>query len=479
MGTGGIEMDKRMINISRDVRNGRFLEENIPMLFNYMADQYHAYASVRLAMHYETLYEAYLDDADLWSEEAREVITQLNKIIKKHVLTKHKVNEMEKTIHFVDELRKNIMLRMKILTNYTDIFQIYEYILNRVEYRFKEEDPAKEDDEFAKEVLRYIFDTQDNVVINEKIKEIIGQLPIRMTKQKYFDRLRESIELYQGADRTSLDSYLYILRTSAMLSNDEKMKNYYPELWEQKERLSSLKYKEITKTEFDEAEAALRKATLFLESEATVYYSFQEIVNEVYAILLCDPYAGMSPYTAGNQQELVSTILMEINSSFLKNVKSELSQELYDKFTGIEGVQEELSSDLVGLEDALYEIDQNYRKLTESIMVNNLLNILLRTRDLLSNSLFIDWEEEKNEETVDEKLAEAEAKSLEEEMSELFAGQDKAVSRAVMANTLNKMPVFFKNHTEVMDYVRYSLEHCNDSYEKTACMEIINNIMSE
>jgi len=48
-----------------------------------------------------------------------------------------------------------------------------------------------------------------------------------------------------------------------------------------------------------------------------------------------------------------------------------------------------------------------------------------------------------------------------------------------MANTMNKLPVFFKDHKEVMDYVRYSLERCSDIHEKIACIEIIRDIMSE
>ena len=47
-----------------------------------------------------------------------------------------------------------------------------------------------------------------------------------------------------------------------------------------------------------------------------------------------------------------------------------------------------------------------------------------------------------------------------------------------MANTLNKLPVFFKNHSEVMDYVLYSLNKCSDLAEKYACIEIINEMMN-
>jgi hypothetical protein len=111
-------------------------------------------------------------------------------------------------------------------------------------------------------------------------------------------------------------------------------------------------------------------------------------------------------------------------------------------------------------------------------MLDQLLQVLLRSQNLLSNSLFINLEEEsKTEEVVDEERIERERNALEEDLTGLFDSSDRMISRAVMANTMNKMPVFFADHKEVMDYVRYSLDRCADQYEKAACFEIISEIM--
>jgi hypothetical protein len=116
----------------------------------------------------------------------------------------------------------------------------------------------------------------------------------------------------------------------------------------------------------------------------------------------------------------------------------------------------------------------------ESLMSGKLMQVLLRTQKLLSNSLFVDLSDTgAEEETVDEERVEKEAKALEEELTVLFTSSDRMISRAVMANTINKMPVFFADHKEVMDYVLYSLQRCSDNYEKAACFEIINEIMAE
>lgn len=472
-------MNKRIRHLSQEVRSGKQLQENIPQLFNTMADHYQTYASVRLVMHYFSFYESYLDEENTWGVQAKETIGRINHIIQENILNGCVGAAREKAICETDVLRKEISKRMNVLTTYTDIFQIYEFVLNRLEYRFKEELEPVDEEEIEKEILRYIFAEEDNLVINEKIREIIGQLPIRITKQKYFDLLHGSLNAYLGADEVSLQTYLYMLRTSAMLYREEGMEECYPELAKRMDQLSKVDYKNITKEVYDQCVSALQVATLMLEIDTTIYFGLQEIVNEVYAMLLCSTYAGMVDSEFSIATNTAMTILQEINNAFTQTEKTELNEELLDKFTDMEGVQEELSYELTLLEDALYEVEHTHQELAKSMMLDQLLQILLRSQKLLSNSLFIDLDEVQKENIVDEAILEAETQTLTKELEELFSNQDKIVSRAIMANTLSKMPVFFKDHKEVMDYVRYSIERCSDVYEKAACIEIINEIMSE
>ena len=472
-------MDKRIRHISKEIGTGNSLEQNIPQLFNYMAEDYQMLAQIRLAMHYFTFYEAFYDDEDTWSQDILTLIEKVNHILSDSILKNQSGNSREEAIRQTDNIRNEIMKRMGALTAYTDIFQNYEYVLNRIEYRFKEDSKEFDETEFAKEILRYIFDTEDNIVINEKIKEIIGQLPIRITRQKYFELLKESLEAYLGNDTEAFDTYLYMLKTSAMLQQEEGMDTFYPGLREKKEYLSHLNYKEITKENYDKALSVLHAATLTLETETSVYLGLQEIVNEMYAMLLCVPYSGMVESAEMEAGQAAVSILGDINHIFLQKNKIELPSEISEKFVELEGVQEELSIDIDSMENALYEINQNHVDLVQSLMLSQVMQVLLRTQSLLSSSLFIDFDVQVKASVVDEERLKKETAALGSELQELFSTHDRMIGRAVMANTLNKMPVFFKNHTEVMDYVIYSLDRCSDNYEKAACFEIINEIMSE
>jgi hypothetical protein len=478
------DMNKRMKNMSQEIRSGKQLQENLPKFFNYMADRYQTYASVRLAMHYYTFYEACLEEENAWSGEAKAVTADISGIMTHCILARCSGEDREKAVYKIDSLRNEIGKRMNILTAYTDIFQIYEYVLNRLEYRFGEELEPMDEEEFAREILRYIFDGEDNLIINEKIREIIGQLPVRITRQKYLDLLEESLQVYLGAEEASLQTYLYMLRTSAMLYHETGMEDYYPELAKRKEQLAALDYKNITREAFDQAADLLREATMMLETEATIYFGLQEIVNEVYAMLLCSAYAGMdlndNPMEEKDYEAAAAAamdIIKEINHSFSQAGMTELRVDLLDSFSGLEGVQEALAYDLTLLEDTLYEAEHSHKELVNGMMLEQLLQVLLRAQKLLSNSLFVDLNEVRKEVTVDEEILERETKALLQEMRELFADQDRMISRAVIANTINKMPVFFKDHKEVMEYVRYSLERCSDEYEKTACHDIISQIL--
>lgn len=472
-------MDNELRKICRSIQRGKWLEESIPVLLNRLADIYFVYAGLQLAMNYYTLYQDYCDEEEVWSRDAVERAKAVNAFIKEHLFDFKSGPEHEDAVSAIDSMRKDNMKRMDVLTNYTDIFQIYEYVLNRIEYKYKENPYNIDDEEFARDILRYIFNSEDNFDINERIKEIIGQLPVRMTRQKYFDLLGQSIHAYKGAERDSFDTFLYMIRTSAMLHKNEDMEECYPQLAQKKRYLEKLSFKNLSHEEFNQAFDMMKSAVATLEKETTIFITLQEVINSIYIILICYPYTGLSQQEEHKAWDSAFEIISKVNAGFAKGKKEDLSKKLADRLSEIEGIQEEISYDLTILEDALYTVGLNYKKLTKSLMLEPLMNVLARSQKLNSDSIFIDLDAIYEEGKVDEQLINKEQNELKEQLSAAFDSLDRLVCRAIMANTLNKMPVFFSNRTEVMDYVRYTIEHCFDMYEKAASYEIINKIMSE
>ena len=96
---------------------------------------------------------------------------------------------------------------------------------------------------------------------------------------------------------------------------------------------------------------------------------------------------------------------------------------------------------------------------------------------LNSNSVFAELNETVDETKVTAGMADEAAEKLIGEVKELFKNSSRMVRRAIMANTLEKMPVFFKTPQEVADYITTSLSQCTDEAEKYASKQLILEMM--
>ena len=87
----------------------------------------------------------------------------------------------------ISSLRNRLIAIMESITDYVDKFKIYEYVLNRVEYRFKDDELDEEyyNTYMTNDIMHYILSDKDNVSINGRISEMVGQLPIRMSKARF------------------------------------------------------------------------------------------------------------------------------------------------------------------------------------------------------------------------------------------------------------------------------------------------------
>ena len=83
--------------------------------------------------------------------------------------------------------------------------------------------------------------------------------------------------------------------------------------------------------------------------------------------------------------------------------------------------------------------------------------MLNRLSLLVSNSVFADLEDTGTQEKVTREMADRAAAELIEECKAFFQGKSRMLRRAVMANTLEKMPVFFTSAQEVAEYAAKQL----------------------
>ena len=94
-------------------------------------------------------------------------------------------------------------------------------------------------------------------------------------------------------------------------------------------------------------------------------------------------------------------------------------------------------------------------------------NIVFKLPKLNSDSMFVkNLIKVENNDVVDEAYLENQKEQLINDYRELFKDTDKMITRAVMAQALSELPIFFNNISELQDYIYNTLSICNDKTEK-------------
>lgn len=448
-----------------------------------------SFSRIKMMMEYYMFYETVAEGINPYIDSAKEVSETLHEIIKTYFEKEPSKEESSNLADKLLTLRNEVVDRMQVLTAYVDCFVVYEYVLNRVQYRFEDQEMMPSDSVFAQDLVNFIFASQDNVTISDNIRFVLGQLPMRLTRGRFFDIVKESMTLYKGSDRSSLDGFTYMFRTNALLYKDEHMDTYFTEFAPVIEELAGLDYENIDAKTYEIYAEKIRVNASKLNDISDLYMQLGQLINEMYIICAADKYAS------GEEKiEVADTVIRGINSLFLHNEESTVwekvegsvlsteEDKLYwlgEQFAGIEGKQETIYDGINMAGAVLEETMESHKEAIDELGLSQDFATLKKMFLLNSNSVFAELEEKALEEKVTADMVEEEAAILIEECKAFFKGKSRLLRRAIMANTLEKMPVFFETAQEVSDYIMSSLSQCDDEAEKYAAKQILSEIMEK
>lgn len=471
---------KKYIN---EISKNKNLESNLPIYASYMMDLYNKRAGVEFAMDYYT-FQGMISDNVTKDDYLLKYTKEFNDIIANYVLNIIVDDGREQAIAKIDSLRNNVYNVVEVLTCYADIFARYEYVINRCEYLFNEikTNSKYTDEDFTREVMQYIFSEEDNAVVNSRICEIISELPLRMTKNKFFELLDGGMSVYKDTDKITIDDFIYSVETSAMLKMPENME-HYTELFEIYNEIKAIDYKNITEKEYRDTAEKLNFAADYIERATDIFMILQGLINKAYVMVIAAPYVDTEDKEVKNSVD----IIRNINENFYNDEFVTLEEKITDNFIFLEGVPEKIQNIIQSAEYVLDDVKKDKLDIVKNIMADKIYLGLFLCEKLLSDSLFINLSAEYNifeEKTVDkndetditEYLREKQDKLI-TELTEFFNSNQKIVNKSVMSLVLSKLPVFFNNITEVQDYIYNSLNNCTNKAEKAACIEIINGLM--
>ncbi len=459
--------------IVTDIGRGIKLEENLPVYLHRLNAQYNKYATVKGCMNYYVLKEVVLEQEEQ-KNDINKYFSVITDLLQKHILDREPVNE--KTFEAITSVRSSVEYKMKNLTAFTDGYEIYEYVLNRIEGDVTGVVDFVDTNQLSAKMFRYVFSDNDTVVINSKLQLLVAQLPVRMTKNKFFDIVTNTLSIYKGGERYAVDEFCDMLRAAVLIKKPDGFETEYPYLFKVYEALCNADYKEITAKEYDELTQMLTNAAEIINAEASVYMLMQEVINDTYTLLLTCEASEENDKYEGYKAAL--TILGECIKADDMEV---LPMQLGDRFMALEGVQEEVYEDIVVLEAGFEDAKNVDAEILTKHNLSNKICDLDKVSKLLSTSLFADLEDktENDSDTADSAYIMKLRDAMTEDLKTLFEGKDRRVVRSIMSKLLSSMPTFMNSQQEIQNYFDYTLENCKDSSELSACSRLVNEIMDE
>lgn len=441
----------------------RFLEQDVP-------ECYFSMAVIQAATDYYIFYEAWAgepkeDDSRTHTLSelyfAKELADRAGELVNDFYTGS--VTDMQAFSDKSFALRDEIKSKALAIATYTDVFRLYEFLLNRL----KPVDPATlkpiDNDMVARDILSAIFKTGDNPVINDNIRTAVQQLPLRMTKSRFFDILENTMKRYADSDSASLEREIYMLRSSAGIY--ERNEELVSELEDTVKYLESLDMTSMTEECYDEAATSLTSAMKLMSDLGEVLQSLEHIVNLLCVLAITADRVEDSFLDDATGMRVLTD---EAYEGLKDDVSSEMTESALNCFSALEGRFEFLTEKLSHIQSKVATAYKGNLELeTPAVLAE-----LDKCERLLSPSVFADLEDEESSVLTLDVIAEK-FSALKTELTARFAQDPKNVVRARMAAVLSQLPVFFDSRTEVMNYVRDSLESCHDNYEKMVSVRLL------
>lgn len=417
------------------------------------------YAFTRLTLNYYTYYES-MAELDVIPPVMQDCNNRLNKVMK---------GFFDKTASAEDiaGLREHVKHQMEIVTAYADCCINYEYSINRIERRFMPDERRDlNSHRFFQAMSDFILQSEDGAVMNTRISAAISQMPVRLTKVKFFSLLETAMAPFKGASREALEEQMYLLRTSSMLDLPKDMTEGYEDMAEALVHLETMDYKTVTEEQYWERKSQIVYISDNVRDYSTAYRMLVEIVNDLYVMILAKPEAMVEL----QEEELLTVITTAVLENFMAGEKKLVSEEIGEKLELLEGKQENYLDRYMEHQILAQSLIRLVDPMTKKMFLIDL---------LLSGSPFASLERRPESEsgTVGQEYLTQELGKFKSDLEARFNEMSKPVIRAVMAKILSSLPIWFTDSDDMLAFLRNSLESCTDQKEKQTSMELMKKLM--
>ena len=353
-----------------------------------------------------------------------------------------------------EELRKENVADMEDLTALTDVFQADEYVLNRLEYGLKDYVGTDYTDGELTDLLIAYFSRIPKEIQNEAIISVIEQLPIRMTKNRFLDLLKERMGIYRGGDLSVFKARLQMLLTVA----GAHKKDLFTLMDMPADHvLSAPELKVSTEEEFDVLSDSLSVSGELLDLRMDLASSIQDTLNSFEAVLISAendlPYFEL--------EEECRTLILQI-CEIIEAEDYAHPELIYESLHVFEGYPERYAQEISPLFSETCSDEQMY-----SLSV------------LMSSSPFALLQKGSVEETLSDSEFRLLYKEFSDTVSSRLSSVNRTYARALMGRMNAMIPPRFTSQEELENYILNSLSGCTNNAERAAVTKLLEELMKE
>ncbi len=457
-----------MKHLIQDILKGKNLKDNLKRYKNMAVSAYSEYAALELTFSAYVMVQEIVEENQELAAQEKDIV---NQILEALGMLGDGSAGTDPLIRQMKDLRREITDKMDVFTCYTDRLLVYEYVLNRMELTFLPEEElnqifaAFDENRYMQQLSGYLFADRDQSVIREKLRLVLGQIPVHMTKGKFSQRVSEALTLYKDGDRRALEDFIYMIRTSAMVYEPAKYVGEYPAFETILHRLETADYTSMEEDLYHELADLLEEGARQIHEVTDFYYSLQKVVNCMYALCLMVPY-----------QEKESRLVRGCRQVWVSLARKDYRDEMLEP---LEGQIEDRLERTSYLETVLFDSRDSYRAELEALELTGFFEDAATVANLLSDSLFIDLASASREEKADAAYVQKRTRELLDELMQKLGELSRPVKRAVMGQVLDKLPLMFEKAEEVLEYIQVNLMGCQNKAEKCVVMMILQDLMDE
>ncbi|MBO6108563.1 MAG: hypothetical protein J6P16_04055 [Eubacterium sp.] len=384
---------------------------------------------------------------------------------KKNEGLKSRTEKFKKAEKDLKDLRNELKKRMEYFSSVTDRLIAYEYVLNRLELTYSGEDELDRflkgvsEDSFMEEVFTHLSSDKDKHIYMDKLQQLIGELPVQITKSKFFELIDHTMSLYLGTDETALDEFLYMIRMTGLIFEAPEYPDEYLKLKEQIKAFDDADLKNLDEKDYLGLKDGIFELSGSLQRIIDFYNDLQKCANDALSLCLVSKWLP-------EEDELIRE---NERNTIISLIEKKPDEELFVSFEGrIETVSDNLNARMSGIKapDMNGEEEEEYMDLAT----------LAR---LLSNSLYADIDPlfVESVQVTDVMLKEKEDELI-RDFTGVLKGSPKPLRKAIMAKVMEKLPPFITSGEEIRDYIHINLFECRSKAEKCAVIAIIGDMMA-